>query len=68
MSYLDTIAHKDPLELTKDDISGLIAYYRKLRANLSSGAPKPKKEKADLPIDLVALGLKPTPEPLKRRF
>lgn len=67
MTYLDTIADRDPLHLTQDDITSLIAYYRKVRSNLTSGV-KPKKEKADLKIDLQALGLKSAPEPMKRRF
>lgn len=58
------------LDMTPDDITSLIDYYRQQRINYESGV-KPKKETGpSLKIDLAELGLiksKPS-EPIKRRF
>ena len=40
---IDTLMDLDPLELTAADITSIIAYHRKARANLASGV-KPKRE------------------------
>ena len=62
---IDHIMDKDPLELTKDDISTVVAYYRRQR----EAGPRPKKEKGPEPkIELQSLGLGPAPvAPIHRR-
>lgn len=66
---LDELMDLDPLEMTKDDIQGLIAHYRQRR-----NAPEQKEASADKPkvkIDLdsikASLGVKPK-ESVRRRI
>lgn len=50
MNELDVLMNKDPLELSAQDIDGIIAYQRQRRADFEAGV-KPKKEtgpKADI--------------------
>lgn len=65
---IDDLMSLDPLEMTPDDITSIIAYHRNNRANLELGV-KPKKETGPkVELDLVALGLTKPKEPLKRRI
>lgn len=59
---------EDPSLATPEDIDTIITQQRKARANYESGV-KPKKEgTSGVKLDLVALGLKKAPEPIKRRM
>ena len=75
MSELDEITlnelmDRNPLDLTQDDITRLVAHYRQQR----EAGPRPKKETGPTAkLDLNKLGIKPTvPQPagpaIKRRF
>lgn len=67
---LDELMTRDPLELSAQDIDGIIAYMRKQRANYESGV-KPKKDKgpkADLSAVIQALAPQAAPTVIKRRF
>ena len=64
---LNTIMDKDPLSLSPDDITQIVAYHRRNR----EAGPRPKRETGPTPkIDLGALKLtSPTvSEPIKRRI
>ena len=50
---VDTLMDLDPLELTAENIDGIIAYHRKNRANAAAGI-KPKRE-AGPKIDISAV-------------
>jgi hypothetical protein len=65
---IDALMDLDPLELTPDDITAIVNYHRRNRANSVDGA-KPRKETGPVAkIDLIELGAKPMPAPFKRRF
>lgn len=59
---IDLLMDLDPLLMTANDITSIIAYHRRNRANSEAGI-KPKKESGPKQkIDLLALGLiKPKP-------
>lgn len=63
---IDRLMDLDPLELSAQDIDGIILYHRQARARHESGQKPEKPEKQKL--DLVALGLAPKVEPIKRRI
>ena len=65
---LDILFAKDVLELTREDISDIIAYQRKMRARKASGEVMAKIT-PDLSTILGTLKLKATPKvEVKRRF
>lgn len=65
---IDLLMDLDPMMMTPDDITQIIAYHRKNRANHEAGI-KPKKETGPVAkIDLAQLGLTKVVEPIRRRF
>lgn len=65
---IDALMDLDPLSMTPDDITEVIAHHRRNRANHEAGI-KPKKESGPAAkIDLAVLGLVKVEEPIKRRF
>ena len=65
---IDALMDLDPLLMTPDDITGIIEYHRRNRANFEAGV-KPKKETGPKQeINLVQLGLVAKVESIKRRF
>ena len=65
---IDTLMSLDPLMMTPDDITSIIEYHRRNRANHEAGV-KPKKETGPkIAIDLASLGLTKVEEPIKRRL
>lgn len=66
---LDELMDKDPLEMTQDDISAIVAYHRRQRLRLSEAGAKAEAV-GRTSIDLKALGLIKTPEAsgFKRRI
>ena len=71
MSEIDELMDKDPLQLTDQDLTQIIAYQRKMRQAWESGV-KPKKEegpKVDLSSVMKKLiPAKPPEQQIKRRF
>jgi hypothetical protein len=62
-SDLDLLMSLDPLELTKSDLSAIVAYHRKLRAEREAGKGRAARA-ANAPkvkLDLAKLGLVATP-------
>ena len=60
---IDALMDLDPLQLTQDDISSIIAYHRKARASAASGT-KAKREtgpKIDISEVMKNLGGVPAP-------
>lgn len=47
MSDLDSLMNRDPLELTNEDIDGIIAFLRSQRANYGQGENKKAGRKPD---------------------
>ena len=71
-SNIDLLMDLDPLEMTPDDISSIIDYHRRNRANHEAGV-KPKKDtgpqvKIDSSAVIASLGLTKVEAPIKRRF
>lgn len=66
---IDLLMDLDPLEMTPTDISSIIEYHRRNRANNEAGI-KPKKDTGPkATIDLASLGIAaPVAAPIKRRF
>lgn len=65
---IDLLMDLDPLLMTPDDITQIIEYHRRNRANFEAGV-KPKKDTGPKQeINLVQLGLAVKEEPIKRRF
>lgn len=66
---VNELMNRDPLDLTPDDISSIIAYHRKNRANHEAGV-RPRKEVGPVQkIDLAAIGIVKAPSaPVTRRF
>jgi hypothetical protein len=61
MSDLSDLMAKDPLTLTKEDVSEIVAHHRKTCANYAAGLKAPKATKAPKAsgpkIDLSSLDL-----------
>lgn len=63
VSDIDLLMSLDPLELTKTDLSAIVAYHRKLRAEREAGKGRAARA-ANAPkvkLDLAKLGLVTTP-------
>lgn len=63
ISDIDLLMSIDPLNLTKDDLSAIVAYHRKLRAEREAGKGRAARA-ANAPkvkLDLAKLGLVATP-------
>lgn len=64
-STLDDLMDKDPLQLTKEDITAIVDYQRKARQNWEAGV-KPKKEAGPKPsvslADMMKGRLTPKPD------
>lgn len=61
ISDIDLLMSLDPLELTKDDLSSIVAYHRRLRAEREAGKGRAARA-ANAPkvkLDLAKLGLMP---------
>lgn len=59
ISSIDLLMSLDPLSLTKDDLSSIVAYHRKLRAEREAGKGRAARA-ANAPkvkLDLAKLGL-----------
>lgn len=59
ISSIDLLMSLDPLALTKDDLSAIVAYHRKLRAEREAGKGRAARA-ANVPkvkLDLAKLGL-----------
>lgn len=62
-SDIDLLMSLDPLSLTKDDLSAIVAYHRRLRAEREAGKGRAARA-ANAPkvkLDLAKLGLVATP-------
>ncbi len=49
MSDLSDLMNKDPLSLTKDDLTQIVEYHRKTRENYVAGVKAPKAKAASGP-------------------
>lgn len=65
---IDELMDLDPLEMTKENIDQIIAYHRKARLNAEAGIKPTKEAGPKAKVDLVAMGLLPKAEPIKRRM
>lgn len=62
ISEIDLLMSLDPLSLTKDDLSAIVAYHRKLRSEREAGKGRAARA-ANAPkvkLDLAKLGFVPT--------
>ena len=55
MSDIQELFARDPLKLTKDDRSKIIAYFRENRAKFLAGAKLPKEPKVKGPAPQLSL-------------
>jgi len=55
MSDLDTLMNRDPLDLTNEDIDGIIAFLRAQRQNYAQSAEKKTARKSEKPIVNLSL-------------
>lgn len=60
MTDIAELFARDPMSLTKEDISAIVEEYRKMRGqfnlgNKMAGSTKPKTEKAKAAIDLAEI-------------
>lgn len=65
---IDALMDADPLTLTPDDITAIVEYHRRNRANHEAGVKPQKETGPKATIDLVALGIAKPAAPFKRRI
>jgi hypothetical protein len=63
---IDRLMDEDPLNLSAQDIDKIIEYYRSTLADWEAGPKAKAKPTKGQRIDLVELGLKKPPTPLRR--